>query len=317
MGVRRGMKSQQEPTETGQLLSETDRREIDVFLTPKRRAVLFALAEDGELAQGDLAAKVESTVTSLANIIQRFEKFPHRLLESERSGKYRRYRLSELGRAYVEGMRQTDAGDFDEDLDDEDRRLLLEADTILICFRERHKNDWTVKMDDALVWRIRSYQYLGDDADEKLVNRYLGCLEQLVMRGSYTVFEMGKALLKEEILQLRIDAYMSRFQPLVQILRHLEDRPAAFDMRMMLRFAFNARDVSEAKEHIEAAGWKIDEYNALKTTAEELRDITAGYGEKQVYLLFQGLLPGLDDLSFYLAQLIYGRHAQGERKELL
>lgn len=311
------MKNQQEPAETGQLLTEAVRRETDAFLTAKRRAVVFALAEDEELSQGDLAAKVGSTVTSLANIIQKFEKFPHGLLESERSGKYRRYRLSDLGKAYVESLRQADAGTLDEDLDDEDRRLLREAETSLICFRERHKDDWTVRMDDALVWRIRSYQYLGDDADEKLVNRYLGCLEQLVMRESYTVFEKGKALLKDGILQLRIDAYMKRFLPLAQVLRRLGDRPAAFDTRMMLRFAFNVRDVSEAKDHIEAAGWKIDEYNALKTAAEELRDITAGYGEKQVYLLFQGLLPGLDDLSFYLAQLIYGRHAQGEARELL
>ena len=311
------MNNQQATVENRQPLPEDIRREIDVFLTAKRRAVVFALAEDGEDVQGDLAARIGSTVTSLANIIQKFDKFPYKLLESERSGKYRLYRLSELGKAYVEGGKQADTGPPDEDLDDEERRLLREAETSLACFRERYKDDWKVKLDDALVWRIRSYKYLGDEAGEKLVNRYLACLEQLVMRESYVVFEKVLALLKDEILQIRIEAYMERFQPLILVLRHLADKPASFDMRMMLRFAFNVRDASEAGEYIEAIGWKTSEYNKLKETAEELRGTAAGYGEKQIYLLFQGLLPDLDDLSFYLAQLIYGQHALGEAKELL
>lgn len=311
------MNDQQETIENRQPLSEAVRREIDIFLTAKRRAVVFTLAEDGEDVQGDLAAKIESTVTSLANIIQKFEKFPYKLLESERSGKYRRYRLSELGKAYVEGEKQLDTGPPDEDLDDEERRFLREAETSLACFQERYKDDWKVRLDDALVWRIRSYKYLGDEAGEKLVNRYLVCLEQLMMRESYVVFEKVLALLNDEILQFRIEAYMERFQPLILVLRDLADKSTSFDMRMMLKFAFNLRDASEAGDQIEAVGWKTGEYNKLKETAEKLRDATAGYGEKQIYLLFQGLLPDLDDLSFYLAQLIYGQHAQGETKELL
>lgn len=309
------MNNQQGTFENGQPLPEAIRREIDVFLTAKRRAVVFALAEDGEDVQGDLAAKIESTVTSLANIIQKFEQFPHKLLESERSGKYRRYRLSELGKAYVAGEGQVDAGTPDEDLDDEERRILREAETSLNCFRERHKDDWKVRLDDALLWRIRNCKYLVEEADEKLVNRYLACLEQLEIRESYVVLEKVLALLKDEILRIRMDAYMKRFQPLILVLRHLADKSTSFDMRMMLRFAFNVRDASEAGRYIEAVGWKLSEYNKLKETAEELKDSTIGYGEKQIYLLFQGLLPGLDDLSFYLAQLIYGQHALGESKE--
>lgn len=311
------MNNQQEPVETRQLLPEAVLREIDAFLTAKRRAVVLALAEEGELAQGDLAAKIGSPVTSLANITQKFEKFPHKLLESERSGKYRRYRLSELGKAYVEDQRQADTEPLDETLDDEERRLLRDAETSLTCFREQYKDDWRVKMDDALAWRIRSYKYLGDETGEKLVNRYLVSLEQLVMQESYAVYDKALTLLKDEILQTRAAAYMKRFQSLIPVLRHLEDQSISFDMRMMLRSAFNAQEASEAIDYIEAIGWEISEYNALKEAAKELRDVTAGYGEKQIYLLFQGLLPNLDDLSFYLAQLIYGQRTAAETKEPL
>lgn len=306
------MSNQQGTVEAVQLLSEDVRREIDLFLTAKRRAVVFALAEDGEAVQGDLAVKIGSTVTSLANMTQKFDKFHHKLLESERFGKYRLYRLSALGKAYVEGAGQGDTGPPDEDLDEEERRLFREAETSLACFRERYKDDWRVKLDDALLWRTRNYRGLGDESGEKLVNRYLASLEQLVTRESYAVFEKVLALLQDEILRNRMEVYMERFQPFLPVLRSLKDSPASFDVRGALRDAFCGREAAKTVDSIETIGWKIDEYNALKKAAEELRDIAAGYDEKQIYILFQGLLPNLDDLSFYLAQIIYGQRGPGE-----
>lgn len=307
------MSNQQETVESVQLLSDEVRHEIDLFLTAKRRAVVFALAEGGEAVQGDLATKIGSTVTSLANMTQKFDKFPHKLLESERFGKYRLYRLSALGRAYVEGTEQRDADPPDEDLDEEDRRIFREAETSLVCFRERYKDDWRVKLDDALLWRIRGCGSMGNESDEELVNRYLASLEQLVMRENYAAFEKALALLRDEILRNRMEAYMERFQSFLPVLRSLEDSPISFDVREVLRDAFCGQEAAEVVNYIGAIGWKPDEYTALKKVAEELTDITAGYGKKQIYVLFQGLLPNLDDLSFYLAQIIYSR--QNPREE--
>lgn len=306
------MNDRQETTGSRIPLSVDMRREIDDFLTDKRRAVVFTLAEDGEDVQGDLASKIGSPVNSLANIIQKFEGFKHKLLESERAGKYRRYRLSELGWAYVEGGRQADGESSDADLDETERQLLQEAEISLACFRERYRSDsWKEKMDDALLWRIRNAGSADDElseASEKQVNRYLACLEQLDMQESHEVYRRVKELLESEILQVRAEAYMAYFRPFIPLLRQLEDRRASFDMRMMLSAAFHARDPADAMGYIEAAEWKPNEYNALKETAKKLRRITANYDERRIYLLFQGLLPGLDDLSFYLAQLIYGQH---------
>lgn len=312
------MNNQQERTDSRVPLSADKRREIDDFLTDKRRAVVFTLAEDGEDVQGDLASKIGSPVNSLANIIQKFEGFPHKLLESERAGKYRRYRLSELGWAYVEGVRQADSESSDADLNETERQLLQEAEISLACFQERYRTgSWKEKMDDALLWRIRNGSFADDElseASEKQVNRYLACLEQLDMQESHEVYERVKELLEDEILQVRAEAYMVYFRPFIPLLRQLKDRSASFDMRMMLSAAFHVWDSAEATDYIEAAGWKLSEYDALKETAKKLRRITANYDERRIYLLFQGLLPGLDDLSFYLAQLIYGQHTSEKAK---
>lgn len=106
---------------------------------------------------------------------------------------------------------------------------------------------------------------------------------------------------------------MERFQSFLPVLRSLEDSPISFDVREVLRDAFCGQEAAEVVNYIGAIGWKPDEYTALKKVAEELTDITAGYGKKQIYVLFQGLLPNLDDLSFYLAQIIYSR--QNPREE--
>lgn len=308
------MNNQQDLDKIMQLPPGFTRQDIDEFLTPKRRAVVFALAEDGEDNQGELAAKIDSTVTSLANIIQKFEKAPFKLLESVRAGKYRRYRLTELGKSYVESVRRGEGGESGEDLDDGDRELFREAEISLACLRERYgEDDWQTKLDDALLWRIQKSNCLEDEAGEKLVNRYLACLERLQLRESYTAFDRVQELLEDKILKTRVNTYLKRFQAFVLLPRQLEDKSASFDQRQTLRFAFNMRDSSEASICIKAAGWTLEEYDKLKDAAKTLRSFTAEYSEKQIYLLFQGLLPELDDLSFYLTQLIHGQHAAEER----
>ena len=294
---------------TGPLLDKAARKEIDDFLVPKkRRAVIYQLKEHGELTQGDLAIAIGSTVTSLYNIIKTFDTLNYRLFEVERTGKYRRYKLSALGLAYLtesEDDNSQSAGCFVSDL--ETQQLVQEAKESMEMFKELNADKgWELCLDEALRRRIT----IGDQLDEKselLVDRYLRCIELLAVRGDFDAHDQVLDMLTNTIHRTRVEMFMEWFEPFIVILQYLADGGRAIHMCKILKSAFSMQPDSVAELHINAAGWKDDEYYKLKQIASKLRTHIAGCSEDEIIQFFDRLLPDQGILSCYLAEILHNR----------
>lgn len=294
---------------TGQLLDKAARKEIDNFLIPKkRRAVIYQLKERGELTQGELAAAIGSTVTSLYNIIKAFDTLSYRLFEVERTGKYRRYKLSALGWSYLADTKEANgqnSGYFVSDL--ETQRLIQEAKESIEVFKAKNADKgWELCMDEALRKRISAGERL-DEESELLVDQYLRCIELLAIRGDFDAHDQVLDMLTNAIHRERVEMFMDRFEPFIAILQYLAGGGKAIHVCGILKAAFGVQPDSTAEPHINAVGWKDDEYYKLKQIAPELKNCIAGYSEDEIVQFFDRLLPLQGILSCYLAELLYNR----------
>lgn len=295
------MRIDQEVKTGTQALDEQLFQEIDAFLTKKRRAVICTLAEKECLSQGELATAIGSTVTSLSNIIQRFDSFKHSLLEVERVGRYRRYSLSPLGRAYAT-MKDIASEAAGQAVDDEEQRLFQIAQESLEKFKEKNSDeDWETNFEEALLRRVRSGVFL-DDASEALVDRYLHCLELLTMRGGYDTLEQALSLLTNPIHRTRIAAFMERFEPFSAVLRSIQNGAEPFDMCMILQSALSEQEADTVWEYLKAVGWKREDYDKLKKAVPALKRSVSEYRQRDIYQYFTCLLPDQKFLCSNIAQ---------------
>lgn len=295
---------------TGQLLDKAARKEIDNFLIPKkRRAVIYQLKEHGELTQGELAAAIGSTVTSLYNIIKAFDALSYRLFEVERTGKYRRYKLSVLGWSYVAESEENNSQSTDCFVSDlETRRLIQEAKESIDIFKMKNSDKgWELCLDEALRRRIDVGEQL-DEKSELLVDQYLRCIELLAIRGDFDAHDQVLDMLTNAIHRERVERFMDQFEPFIAILQYLADGGKAIHICKILKSVFGVQPDSTVEPHIEAAGWKDDEYYKLKQIAPKLRNRIAGYSEDEIVQFFDRLLPGQGILSCYLAELLHNRN---------
>lgn len=289
------------------LLSDQARKQIhDFLIAKKRRTIIYTLAENGAMTQGELAAAIQSTVTSLCNIIKAFEKLDYPLFEVERVGKYRRYKLSALGWDYVNGAPTSHvrkpAGGI---LDITDQRILEDAEKSLNMFKERNVDgDWQKKLDEALRRRVSSGELL-DNESEQFVDQYLRCIELLSIYDKQEAFAQALDLLTNDIHRSRIEDFMDRFEPFVPVLRYFKDGEDAFTMCMLLQFAFAMREEAAAQTYITAVGWKGNEYARLKKVIPGLVSYIRGFSEKDIAQYLGKLLPDEGLLCSYLAKILY------------
>ena len=82
-------------------LNEVDIAEITAFLNRKKGEVFWTLEKQEGLSNKELAVAVDTTPTSLSNIILKFENFSYSLIEGKSRGRKRCYYLTELAREYV------------------------------------------------------------------------------------------------------------------------------------------------------------------------------------------------------------------------
>lgn len=295
------------------LINEKMLQEIADFLLPlKRSSLINALAEEGELSQGQLALKIDSSAASLANIMNKFEQFDYKLLEAKSAGKYRLYSLSEIGWAYVRQTRdKTHWEDNSRTLEREDEELLREAEKSIDHFeliQSGQGESWQTKFDEAMRRRTRGTGDELDEESERLVNRYLECLERLTLRGSGEI--LGKAMLKlkNSILQERVVEYMDCFDSFLPILRQLQHGgEAAFGLLEGLEEVFNSKGETADTVYLKMVGLGERECTKLQDAAKRLKECMEKRSKKEIYQYFDTLLPDCGALSYSIAGWISGR----------
>lgn len=278
---------------------------ITRFLTPQRRWTVFnTLAVREELSQGDLAKAVGSTATALSNMLSRFDKFEYKLLEIQNVGKYRYYKLSKYGRAYLEATGQTTGREMEGELKGGKNWLLQEADESIKDFKELYADKWKSCFNKALMRLVNGKGIFLNEKGEMLLKRYLRCVELLSLEGNHTALSSVLALISDDILRDDIEAFMEYFEPFIVVLNAIVCEKKVFATYMLVQAAFCDGEEKFLESYIRANEWNDGEYNKLKTIAQKLKECVSGYSEEDIYRYFSYLLPDQAQLSIYIARCI-------------
>lgn len=278
---------------------------ITRFLVPQRRRDVFdALAATRELSQGDLAKIVSSTATALSNQLSKFDKFEYKLLETQNVGKFRYYRLSECGRAYLETICQNTDCETEYISKCEENILLQEAERSIQEFKELYVDKWKPFFNKVLVRLVNGRGNYLDEKGEMLVKRYLRCVELLSLEGNHEVLSLVLALMSDDILRDDVEEFMEYFEPFIAVLNVLECKEKVFEVYMLVQTAFCGGEEIRLDDYVHAVKWNSGEYNELKDIARKLKECVSGYSEGDIYRYFSYLLPDQAQLSMYIARCI-------------
>ncbi len=278
---------------------------ITRFLAPQRRWTVFnTLAFREELSQGDLAKAVDSNATALANQLSKFDKFEYKLLESQSVGKYRYYKLSKLGRAYLKAIGRAASGEIEGESNGEESLLLQEAEVSIKELKELYDDKWKICFNKAVMRLVNGRGFFLDEKGETLVKRYLRCVELLSLEGNHAVLSSVLALMADDILRDDIEAFMGYFEPFIAVLNALKCEKKIFEVYMLVQAAFREGEEKTLESYIQAIEWNGNEYNKLKDIAQKLKKCVSGYSEEDIYRYFSYLLPDQAQLSIYIARCI-------------
>lgn len=280
---------------------------ITRFLAPQRRRDVFdALAATRELSQGDLAKIVSSTATALSNQLSKFDKFEYKLLEAQNVGKFRYYRLSKCGRAYLETICQNTGCEPEYKSKSADNMLLQEAERSIQEFKDLYADKWKSYFNRVLVRLVNGRGNHLDEKGEMLVKRYLRCVELLSLEGDHEVLSLVLEVMSDDILRDDMEEFMEYFEPFVAVLNVLECEKNVFEVYMLVKTAFCGGEEIGIDDYVRAVKWNGGEYNKLKDTARKLIECVSGYSEEDIYRYFSYLLPDQAQLSMYIARCICG-----------
>lgn len=289
------------------LIDSLSCEKITRFLAPKRRWTVFnTLAVCEELSQGDLAKAVDSTATALSNLLSRFDKFEYKLLEVQNVGKYRYYKLSKCGRAYLETTSQVTGCEISSESKGEESLLLQEAESSIREFKELYSDKWKTCFNKVLMRLVNGRGIFLDEEGEKLMKRYLRCVELLSLEGNHLVLNSVLALIADDILRDDVEAFMEYFEPFIAVLNALECEEKVFEVYMLVKAAFCEDEEEAVETSIRAIEWNEGEYSKLKDRAQKLKECVSEYSERNICRYFSYLLPNQTQLSIYIARCICG-----------
>lgn len=289
------------------LLDALSCEKITRFLAPPRRWTVFnTLAVREELSQGDLAKAVDSNATALANQLSRFDKFEYKLLESQNVGKYRYYKLSKLGKAYLKVIGQTTSGEIEGESSGEESLLLQDAEGSIKELKELYDDKWKSCFNKVVMRLVSGRGITLDEKGETLVKRYLRCVELLSLQGNHMVLNSVLTLISDDILRDDIEVFMEYFEPFITVLNALQCKRNILEAYMLVRAAFCEGEEKTLDSYIQAVEWNGSDYNKLKNIAQKLKKCVSEYSEEEVCRYFSYLLPDQEQLSIYIARCICG-----------
>lgn len=280
----------------GRPISAEQKKKIGQSLTPKKLEIFKIVATGGERTQGDIARIAKISAPALSNQLSAFDKMEFKLFEVRVVGRRRYYRLSELGRAYAEFLEIIPQGP------EEESPYFQEAKVQIECFCQR--DQWESLFNSAVTALIHGRDVELEEEGKRLVERYLKCVELLILDGDEVALEETLALLPNEVLRTDIETLMNYFQPFTVVIIALRSKADPFDVYMLVKSAFGGDDSREYEKHIRALGWENGEYGKLRAVAERLKKYLTAYNEREIYQYFNRLLPDRQELSLYIARCI-------------
>jgi len=276
--------------------------DITHFLSRKRKDILLALYENGELSQGEIAKIINTTVTSAANILMKFAEYQHCLIEVHSKGKYRFYSLTSLAIEYVEYINGQQKKEAEEQIIHHSELMLLqEAKKSISEFKQLYEEDWDIVMDDCLMNYIECEKM--EEKQENLVQIMLHSLALMDLEECENSMDKFLEMIDIPILSKRIERFMEKFETIRPVLLLLRDEKWVYQVNELLLSIISEKD-SEAYELAENLGI-LKQYEALQKTMIWLKNKLYGKEKKEIFLRIKRFFPGQQQLCFMLSDRIY------------
>lgn len=288
---------------------------IECFLKPKKRAAVFSiLSNGGPHSQKSLADAIGSSATALSNILFVFQSFEYQLLEFSNVGKYRFYKLSTIGEAYLKSKVDSSAI-LNSELNESKCQLISEANISFEEFKHFSPDNWEIIMSHLLEKRlygreVRNYKqksYLEADNYEKVeqaLNRYLACVELAELKNDHTALDQILNLIQNQVLRGLIADIVDIFCQFVSVIRALDDDEKPIENYLIVKNAFSTQNDKEVKKYTNSLGWSKEKFDSLRKTANNLKQNVAHMDEEEIYRYFLSILPGRISLCAYIARCI-------------
>lgn len=281
-------------------LSKEQIDEIKEFVVRKRERIMWVLWKESEITQGELAKKVDTTVTSLSNILFKFEKFKYKLLDCESRGIRRYYSLSDVGMRYMHYLRND--GKLDElnsavALDGE--QFLLEARNVIGYFKGKCDGDGEILMEDALLHLMYGIENDIKMQDIEMFLKYIYYMEKLLLMEDEVYIEKGMQLIHSDILRKRVDQFLEGFYMFLPVLQILEDKSSVLDIYTVFK-QLTKGDIRNAADIVTKRKWS---FSCEKMSSFLLR--YRGRSKEDIYRILYAYLPDKMELAAMITQIMY------------
>lgn len=286
-------------------LTEEMTRSIDSFSSKKRMEAMNILYPYKKLAHGEFAKALNTSPTSLSNILLHFENFDYTLIDSISEGKRRLYYLTRLGREYVENSRRLKHDEEKGKIIRDSFQMVQKARESLNAFQVLTEN-WEIELEDALITRIECRQFSNDE-NQKAVNEFIKYTEwALVSDYDNQILNILKLLQDNNILQVRFSRFIEKFDLFRPVLEIWENGIDALKMYELLEAAV-AGDCTAVHNDADIPRW--DE--ACDRLTEGIRYIAEKAGRVDTFALyecFKQFLAGNQILSGFLAREVFAQY---------
>ncbi len=282
-------------------LSEKQIHEIDKFVFRKREQIMRVLFTEGEITQGQLAESINSTVSSVSNILLKFEQFKYKLLHCDSRGVRKYYSLSAIGVAYMQYLSGKSKVQKDENIICANSAYLLqEARRTYRYFQDKADEDGEILMEDTLLrlnFCINNNSTL-EDVDKFL--KYMYCLEKLIIMNNEVYLDKALQLIQSNILRNWIDRFLERFFLLLPILNLLEDKTNVLSVFTVLENLAKGQ-LEEADVIVKEKQWEI----CCEGVAKFLEILKkSGQSQDDIYRILCGYMPDKMELAAMITRII-------------
>lgn len=288
-------------------LNKVDMAEITTFLNRKKGEVFWTLERQEGLSNKELAMAVDTTPTSLSNIILKFENFSYSLIKGKSSGRKRCYYLTELAREYVCLLNETGKEDERKTSIYQQEEWLLRQrfKEALEQIKTRHGEEWEAVIEDILIRRILCLEDVGEAEDKRLVNEIIFVIE-MALEKEYdgSVDLCMKVLSPSVILSKRIEEYLQCFYAFTPFYKKFQQENEGNAVGRIFRTMILNGETNQYEQEIQRLGLEKKQGCQLEMAIHQIKKYCHEKNEELVYEKLQQLMPGRSQMNIFLASWI-------------
>lgn len=290
--------------EHSQLTSETI-LVLNKYLTKTCRQILVSLYNSPRMQQKDLSSTINTTASSLSNLIGKIEAISPQLLTAEKSGRAKYYSLTPVARTYVR----------DELLKNEPSKIRSFSSTsysdelfekTLYCLKEiqnKAGSNWDIALDGLLTGHEESPSSLTYYFDNFIDN-----LKKMKICHSESSLNKIYELLNNSILIKRIDLYLAdslkdfyRLSPLFELESNSKEPWAAFKLidDIFSNISGDNERIRPNSSYVEIETY----YDLYNTILHMIKDASAHcYSKEEALKHWESLYCSQNNSLYYIAE---------------